>query len=138
MILQLLNNKLQFRYFLDKFCIQFENITSIYVLPLFYKGLRGFYNLSKTYLRQKTCLKLPKYCNHRKTRNPLFYAGSRAYLPQHCLYLRPEPHGHGSFLPTFFVDFFGVDFTPSFPSLVLIFFTSSLSIFYKQHILDTV
>lgn len=23
------------------------------------------------------------------------------YLPQHCLYFFPEPHGHGSFLPTF-------------------------------------
>ena len=31
--------------------------------------------------------------NHRKTRNPLFYAGLQAYLPQHCLYLRPEPQG---------------------------------------------
>lgn len=33
--------------------------------------------------------------------NPLFYTGSRAYLPQHCLYFLPLPHGHGSFLPTF-------------------------------------
>lgn len=25
--------------------------------------------------------------------NPLFYTGSRAYLPQHCLYFLPLPHG---------------------------------------------
>ena len=60
-------------------------------LFLFYNGLQGFYNISKMYLRQKTCLKLLKYCNHRKTRNPLFYAGLKAYLPQRILYLRPLP-----------------------------------------------
>ena len=26
--------------------------------------------------------------------NALFYTGSRAYLPQHCLYFLPEPHAH--------------------------------------------
>ena len=55
----------------------------------------------KTYLNSFFEVKLPKYCNNRKTRNPLFYAGLQVYLPQHCLYLRPEPHGHGSFLPIF-------------------------------------
>ena len=64
--------------------------------------------VSKTYLRQKTFLKLPKYCNHRKASKPLFwtifgkkknsrfpfiYKALRAYLPQHCLYFLPEPHG---------------------------------------------
>ena len=70
-------------------------------ISLFYKGLKCFYNpilpsknLSKTYLRTFFCLNLPKYCNHRKTRNPLFYAGLQAYLPWHCLYLRPLPHGN--------------------------------------------
>ncbi len=63
----------------------------MHVLPLFYKDLQGFYNVSKTYLRQWTLQKLLKMWNHRKTRNPLFYAGLRAYLPQHCLYLRPLP-----------------------------------------------
>ena len=37
--------------------------------------------------------KIPKYSKHRKTRNSLFYAGSRAYLPEHCLYFLPLPHG---------------------------------------------
>ena len=62
-------------------------------LPLFYKALQGFYNVSKTYLRQCSLQKLLKMWNHRKTRNPFIYAGSRAYLPQHCLYFLPLPHG---------------------------------------------
>ena len=62
-------------------------------LPLFHKVLQAFYNVSKTFLRKWSLQKLPKMCNHRKNRNPLFYAGLQAYLPQHCLYLRPEPHG---------------------------------------------
>ena len=28
----------------------------------------------------------------KNSRFPLFYAGSRAYLPQHCLYFLPLPH----------------------------------------------
>jgi len=76
-----MSNKLQFIYFLDTFCIQFEFKAWIYVLALFYKALQDFYNVSKTYLRQLTLQKLPKMWNHRKTRNPLFYAGLQAYLP---------------------------------------------------------
>ena len=87
-------------------------------LSLFYKGLQGFYNVSKSYLRQKTYLKLPKYCNHRKTRNPLFCADLRAYLPQHCLYFLPEPQGHKSLRPTFLV-FLGVLLVCSLPSLAI-------------------
>ena len=41
------------------------------------------------------------------------------YFPQHCLYLRPEPHGHGSFLPTFlFLLTLGFFFTVSSESFV--------------------
>jgi len=60
---------------------------------LFYKDLQDFYNVSKTYLRQWTLQKLPKKWNHRKTRKPFIYKVLQAYLPQHCLYLRPEPQG---------------------------------------------
>ena len=49
-------------------------------------------NLSKTYLNAFFEVKLPKYCNHRKTRNSLFYAGLLAYFPQQFLYFLPDPH----------------------------------------------
>jgi hypothetical protein len=29
----------------------------------------------------------------KNSRFPLFYAGLRVYLPQHCLYFLPLPHG---------------------------------------------
>ena len=77
----------------------------MHVLPLFYKASQGFYNVSKTYLRQWTLQKLPKMWNHRKTRNPLFYAGPRAYLPWHCLYLRPEPHVQWYLVLSLFIVF---------------------------------
>ena len=68
------------------------HIGHFFALTMF-RWLQDFYNVSKTYLRQWTLQKIPKKWNHRKTRNPLFYAGSRAYLPQHCLYFFPLPHG---------------------------------------------
>jgi hypothetical protein len=43
-------------------------------------------------------MKLPKNCNQEKARNPFIYAGLQAYLPQHCLYLRPDPLGFASYL----------------------------------------
>ncbi len=42
------SNRLQSRYVLDTFCIQFEIKVQIHVLSLFYKALQGFYNVSKT------------------------------------------------------------------------------------------
>ena len=44
------------------------------------------------------------------------------YLPQHCLYFFPEPHGHGSFLPTLF-DFLWI-FLVSFPPLSAVGFST--------------
>lgn len=54
--------------------------------------MQYFLRVSKTYLRQKTCLKSPKNCNHRKTRKPFIYKALRVYFPQHCLYFLPLPH----------------------------------------------
>jgi len=31
--------------------------------------------------------------NYKNPRKALFYKGFQHYLPQHCLYLRPLPHG---------------------------------------------
>ena len=61
-------------------CIEFEIDTLICVLPLFYKGLCNFNNLSKTYLGQWICQFLPKYCNHRKARNSLFAAYFASFI----------------------------------------------------------
>ena len=53
-----------------------------------YLGLNRIKNVSKRLFGGKI-----KNCNQEKAHNPFIYAGLHAYLPQHCLYLRPLPHG---------------------------------------------
>ena len=55
--------------------------------------------------------------------NSLFYKGLRGYLPQQFLYFLPLPHGQRSFLPTLVLLL--CIFLVSFPSLVIVFFTTS-------------
>lgn len=55
--------------------------------------------------------------------NSLFYKGLRGYLPQQFLYFFPLPHGQRSFLPTLVLLL--CIFLVSFPSLVIVFFTTS-------------
>lgn len=65
----------------------------IFTFSLFYKTFEAFNNVSKMYLLCQAVVKLLKNCNYEKSRNPLLYRDLRDYFPQHCLYLRPEPHG---------------------------------------------
>ena len=55
--------------------------------------------------------------------NSLFYKDLRGYLPQQFLYFLPLPHGQRSFLPTLVLLL--CIFLVSFPSLVIVFFTTS-------------
>lgn len=121
-LIKLTNKKFNFcLYFITKR----NNISFYYIFKILYSKCfkrSNFYqkNLSKAYLNAFFEIKLPKNCKWQKARKPFIYKALRAYLPQHCLYLRPLPHGHGSFLPTFFV-LLGVLFTFSLPSFVYIF-----------------
>jgi len=41
--------------------------------------------------------KIPFLCNRKNSVFPFIYLDFRVYLPQHCLNLRPLPHGFGGF-----------------------------------------
>ena len=65
----------------------------------------------------------------KNSRFPHILSGFASYLPQHCLYFLPLPHGHGSFLPILFT-FLGCFLAVVSLSLVFSFlFTFFLSIF---------
>ena len=102
------SSKIHFRYLLDTFSQVFFKVKNYDIIDI------GVDNMEKLYFE------IPSI-ERKNSRFPLFYAGLRVYLPQHCLYLRPDPHGQGSLRPIFF-DFFGVFFTPSSLSLVICFF----------------
>ena len=86
-------------------------------------------NVCKTYIETLFEEKL-QLSKKRKSPQSLYLRGFVSYLPQHCLYFLPDPHGQGSFLPTFF-DFLGLDIAlvSSLSFVILFFDTSFLSKF---------
>jgi len=50
-------------------------------------------NVCKTYVEALFRKKLQLFKIKKNSRFPLFYVGLRVYLPQHCLYFLPLPHG---------------------------------------------
>lgn len=100
------------------------------IFPFIYLGLSHFLQTICIFYKQFTnILAIFEYFfKFQNLTNPYFMRAYEHYLPQHCLYLRPDPHGQGSFLPTLLL--FLCILTVSFPSLVIVFLTTSfLSIF---------